>query len=244
MAIRGFRSWLAGGCMLLSAGLSVADTSPPLRLLTFHEPPWVDARARPTTGIAVSVVQRVLEASGVPYEMMVMPPKRALAMAEVQPGTCVFPVERTQEREALLRWVGPVLVSRHALYPRAGQDLRLMTLEDARQMRIGSHLGSGVGEYLERLGYRVTLVSQNDLGPAMLARERIDLWVSDTGSAQATAEAAGVTIGAPALVFFTTLRAMGCHPQTPAETVARMQETLSRLLREGQLRDLINPEAG
>lgn len=234
------RAWLGLAGWLLAMGAPAAPE--PLRLLTFHEPPWVDATVQPAEGVTVAVIKRLFAEADIRYSLEVQPPKRALQTAMSRPGSCVFPIERSQEREASLRWVGPVVVSRYAFYPAADRRISLQTLEDARRYLIGSYLGSGLGEYLEQRGFKVTLASKPEQGPSMLARNRFDLWVSDTHSARATAAAAGVQIGEPALVFLTTLRAMGCHPDTPEASLERLQTTLLRLLRSGALRGMVYAE--
>lgn len=163
---------------------------------------------------------------------MVLPLKRALKEALNQPGTCVFPIERSQERETSLRWISPLVVSRYGLYAPVGHAVRLQTLEDARPYNIGSYLGSGLGEYLMDRGFSVIEVSNAKLGPNMLKHKRFDLWVSDTRSAQAASVGADATLGQPSLVFLTTLRAMGCHPDTPASSLELLHSALLSLLAE------------
>jgi len=237
---RRLRGWLGLAGWLLAIGAAAEPA--PLRLLTFHEPPWVDASVQPARGVTLEVIERLFAEAGIAYSLETLPLKRALQTAMSRPNTCVFPVERSQEREASLRWVGPVVVSRYAFYPAADRRISLQTLEDARRYRIGSYLGSGLGEYLEQRGFKVTLATKPGQGPSMLARNRFDLWVSDTYSARATAAAAGVPIGEPALVFLTTLRAMGCHPDTPDSSLELLQNTLLRLLRSGALKGMVYAE--
>jgi len=247
MAISAF-AWCRSCCRgvllagLILAGNVLAAEREPLRLLTFHEPPWVDASGQPATGVTVEVIKRLFAEAGITYSLESLPLKRALLMASSQPGTCVFPVERSQEREASLRWVGPVVVSRYAFYPAVSHAVSLQTLEDARRYRIGSYLGSGLGEYLQERGFNVMLMTNPGQGPTLLARNRFDLWVSDTHSARATASSVGEPIGEPALVFLTTLRAMGCHPGTSDSSMERLQNALLRLLRSGALKGMVYAE--
>ena len=127
-------------------GPAVQADQAPIRLLTFNEPPWVEVEDGRLQGPTIELIKQLFERAGVPYSIEVLPLKRALKEALNQPGTCVFPIERSQEREASLRWISPLVVSRYGLYAPEGHEVRLQTLEDARPYSIGSYLGRGLGE--------------------------------------------------------------------------------------------------
>ncbi len=219
-------------------GLSVADQAP-IQLLTFDEPPWVDAQQAQLHGPTIELIKQLFALAGVPYSIEVLPLKRALMMANTRPGTCVFPIERSQERETGLRWISPLVVSRYGFYAAPGQTMNLQTLEDARPYSIASYLGSGVGEYLLSRGFKVVEVSSAKLGPNMLAHKRFDLWVSDTRTAEALNSTEGPTLDKPALVFLSTLRGMGCHPDTSNISLELLQSALLQLLRTPQWREKV-----
>jgi polar amino acid transport system substrate-binding protein len=220
---------------LLQGSAAQADQAP-IRLLTFNEPPWVEAEGERLQGPTIELIKQLFERAGVPYTIEVLPLKRGLKEAQNQPGTCVFPIERSQERETSLRWISPLVLSRYGLYAPAGQEVRLQTLEDARPYSIGSYLGSGLGEYLLVRGFNVVEVSSAKLGPNMLRHKRFDLWVSDTRSAQVASATEKTILGQPSLVFLTTLRAMGCHPETPTSSLELLHTALLGLLAEPEWR--------
>jgi polar amino acid transport system substrate-binding protein len=222
----------------LWGSLGLADQAP-IQLLTFDEPPWVDAQQTPLQGPTIELVKELFTLAGVPYSIKVFPLKRALMMANTRPGTCVFPIERSQERETGLRWISPLVVSRYGFYAVPGQAMNLQTLEDARPYSVASYLGSGVGEYLLSRGFNVVEVSSAKLGPNMLAHKRFDLWVSDTRTAEALNASVGPALGKPALVFLSTLRAMGCHPDTSNTSLELLETALLQLLRTPQWREKV-----
>lgn len=225
---------LLGLAVLL--GSAVQADQAPIRLLTFNEPPWVEAEGGRVQGPTIELIKQLFARAGVPYGIEVLPLKRALQASLKQPGTCVFPIERSQERETSLRWISPLVVSRYGLYAPAGHEVRLQTLEDARSYSIGSYLGSGLGEYLLKRGFSVIEVSNAKLGPNMLRHKRFDLWVSDTRSAQALVATDNSALGQPSLVFLSTLRAMGCHPDTPTSSLELLHTALLGLLAEPEWR--------
>jgi polar amino acid transport system substrate-binding protein len=234
---RRWSSVLAGLASLL-AGVCMADQAP-IKLLTFDEPPWVDAQHDSLQGPTIELIKQLFSQAGVPYSIEVLPLKRALMMANTRPGTCVFPIERSQEREIGLRWISPLVVSHYGFYAAPGHSLKLKTLEDARPYSIASYLGSGVGEYLLSRGCNVVEVSSSKLGPNMLVHKRFDLWVSDTRTAEALSSADGPTLGKAELVFLSTLRAMGCHPDTSNASLELLQTALLQMLSTPQWREKV-----
>lgn len=214
----------------------VDPARPPLQLLTFLEPPLVDEANGQLVGPVIDIITEVLREAGEPYELKVLPAKRALLVAQTRINHCVLPVERSQEREATLRWISPILISRHGLYSLPRSRFHLRSLEDARVRQLSSHLGSGVGEYLELQGFKVNLVTTPEQALSMLAVGRVDLWISDTYSARHLQASEGIDLGEPELVFLTTLRGMGCHPETDPVRLKRLQASLARLYDNGTMK--------
>ncbi|SFM68433.1 substrate-binding periplasmic protein [Marinobacter zhejiangensis] len=230
---------LTGILLLLTAcGGSRADE--PLTLLTFDIPPLVNEQeGRQASGYAYRVVERMFELAGDEFRLEFQPPKRALRSAMELPNTCAFPVDRSQERETSLSWIGPVSVSRHGLYSHPDRPHPIATLDDARQWSISSYLGSGVGEYLQTQGFDIHLASKPYLGLLMLQANRVDLWIADTRAAPLIARAQGIELNEPELVFFTTLRSMGCNTSIPQERLRKLERALLTLYRNGELADII-----
>lgn len=216
-------------CSLVSISASAQST---ISLVTFMERPLVDQINRQPGGILIDVVAELMKRSGVEYTLNLAPPKRAIVIAQTTPKTCVFPIERSQEREVFFQWITPILISRHGLYSHPSRSVPLVTLSDARPYTLGSYLGSGVGEYLESFGFRVDFASRNDLNAGKLAKKRIDLWVSDTISAQYLAKKDRFQLKEPELVFLTTVRAMGCHLGVDKRLVETIQEVLFGMYRD------------
>lgn len=209
--------------MLASFSLQAKES---LSLVTFLERPLVDQKNTDVEGVLIDVVKELMRRSGIDYTLNLAPPKRALVIARTSPKHCVFPIERSQEREVFFQWITPILISRHGLYSHPDRDIPLMTLSDARPYTLGSYLGSGVGEYLESFGFNVDYASRNDLNAGKLAKKRIDLWASDTISAKYLAKEDRFDLKAPELVFLTTVRAMGCNLDIDRRMVDTMQDVL------------------
>lgn len=221
------------------------DALPHLELISFPEPPYVfESDLYPSDGIkglATEIVDALLARTEISYHLKLMPPKRAIIYTSQTPNACVFPIERNQEREVQFTWISPILVSRSGLYPLADRPIErdLLTLSDVANLRIGSHLGSATGEYLDSLGYKVDSAARGDANAYKLQLNRVDLWASDAITAAYTAKTSGIKLGPSALNFFTTLRAIGCHPSVDSRLIEKIRSRLYGMYQDGTI-DSIN----
>lgn len=215
-----------------------AKQSNTLNLLTYEESPLVMLGDNGAEGLIVEVIKLLMQRADVDYKIRFMPPKRIIVKAEHTANFCAFPISRSQEREARFQWVSPILISRHAFYSQEKHTHPLRMMKDAKSLRIGSALGDGVGEYLEGLGYNVDNTRRNELNAEKLALQRVDLWLADTISAPYLAKKRGITLNSPELVFFTTLRSMGCHKSVDPLLIAKLQNTLIEMYRDGTINKL------
>ncbi|MDX1452481.1 MAG: transporter substrate-binding domain-containing protein [Oleiphilaceae bacterium] len=223
---------LAALCCLWS---SVQASEPMhLNLVSFVDAPYVLPVEHRPHGLVVDYVEALMKRAGYSYNIEVLPPKRAVLHALTQENTCVFPIERSQEREVEFHWVSPVLISRHGFFHHPDKKFdNLRVLEDVRSLRLGSYLGSGLGEYLASMGFDVDYAAENSANIHKLLAGRIDLWASDEISAHFIASLDGRQLPPSPLVFFTTVRAMGCQRDMPVGIIQNLTDTLRAMYRDG-----------
>lgn len=210
-----------------------------INMVSYEIPPYVIEQGRELDGLAVRYVKNLMKRAGVPFRLSVMPPKRALIYTLATPSTCVFPIERSQEREVQFSWVSPITISRHGLYAHPARPTHpIRVLNDLEDLRVGSFAGSAIGDYLISLNFNVDLAAENKANITKLASNRIDLWASDTLSARYIAKKQGFKLGEPELVFFTTLGAIGCNRGVPQIVIGRLSSTLQAMYRDGTIRKL------
>ncbi|WP_159084511.1 substrate-binding periplasmic protein [Dongshaea marina] len=212
-----------------------------ITVITYEEAPWVIKGSKLATGLVPDILQQMFERSGIKYRLSIRPAKRSLLMAERLPFHCIVPVERSQERESTYRWISPLVISRYGFFSMPMSSIQLDTLLDAKPYRIGSYLGSGIAEYLQPFGFKVELAPRNEMSAFKLLRGRVDLWASDIDAAlyliqDSSSELLGhklIGIGKPKLVFFTTIRAMGCHREIPQQLTQKLQQSLNQMFLDG-----------
>ncbi|MBI3146332.1 MAG: transporter substrate-binding domain-containing protein, partial [Pseudogulbenkiania sp.] len=116
--------------------------------------------------------------------LQLLPLKRALQQAEIQPNTLVLSLARTPEREAHYQWLSEVSPYTLWVYKASGRRLALRSPSDlaGKGLRIGVQDGANFHEWLKQRGIGappdntvLDLVPQNELNFRKLQLGRIDL---------------------------------------------------------------------
>lgn len=209
-----------------------------INVITYEESPYAVMVGKTQKGLLVDMLEEMFSRSGLQYELRFMPLKRAIATAKFKSDYCVLPIVRSQEREANFQWVSPVLVSRYGLFSQQGESIPLVTLSDAKDYKIGSFLGHGIGEYLIDLGFDVEFTALSVQNVQKLKRGRFELWAEDLISARELMKKQGEIFAQPELVFYTSLRAMACNKSLPAEQIEKLSTALIAMYREGYMKAL------
>lgn len=218
--------------------LALSVSAQPLTVITYGEAPFAVEQANNNSGLSIEVLAELFSRANIDYHVTFLPLKRGMAVTEYSPNTCVMPIERNQQRESRYRWIGPVMISRYGLFSKTALQPKLITLEDAQQYSIGSFLGSGVSQYLSAAGFKVELTSNALLNVKKLSRDRIELWASELISAKWLMQQQSVDFGEPELVFYTSLRAMGCHPSLSDSHFEALTAALQSMYQDGYMRKL------
>lgn len=202
-----------------------------VRLYAWERPPRVQlTESGEAAGLVPELVAELFRRAGASYQLSFLPLQRAMRQVQREPASCVLLVERRQERDPYYSWIGPLLISRLGLYARAGDDLQLASLEQARGLSILSHQGSGAGDYLSSVGLQVIYSNKESLNLSMLQRGRARLW------ATSATVISSMDQGAPpleVLPILTLMEDIACHPQFDPALQQRLQTALHQLYAEG-----------
>lgn len=228
---------IAQTCLLCSAfSATPVQALEKINLVSFEDPPYVFSQGRLKTGLTVTYIDELMWRSKIDYELSIMPAKRALLQTLKSSNTCVFPIERSQEREVKYSWISPISISRYAFFKSPKKILPpIRVLNDAKDYRIGTYLGSAMGEYLSSLGFSVDFASDNKANILKLNAGRIDLWAADTLNSKFIAKQANRDLPEPELVFFTTVKAIGCHPELDENIVKTLNRNLKQMYKDGTI---------
>jgi len=209
-------------------------------LLTEELPPYSIKNGSGGTGASIDIVSQLFTRVGFDYEIKVIPWKRAIITSLRNDNTCVFPMQRNQEREASYQWISPILITYTGLYTLEDSPHKLITLDDAKGLKIGTYNGSAVAEYLSSWGYDVKMTPKDAPNIKKLRSKRIDVWAADTLSAKYLAKKHEMTNIKEQLVYFSTLRALACNTNISKMKISKLQQELKLMYTDGTIEEILS----
>ena len=229
--------------LILSASVSRAELPPDYKiiLLTENFPPFnmaADLKNYATEegvqGINADIVRELFKRAKLDYSLTLrFPWDRIYKQVLEQPNQGLFSTTYTPEREPLFKWVGPLASTGWVLLAPPGSKLRLSSLEQARQYRVGAYKNDAVSQHLESKGFELTnsLRDQENIGK--LLQGHIDLWATTDPVGPYLAKQEGVSGLVTVLRFNDAQLFLALNRQTPNEVVQRLQATLNEMKQDG-----------
>ncbi|EEX92435.1 amino acid ABC transport signal transduction system, periplasmic protein [Vibrio orientalis CIP 102891 = ATCC 33934] len=161
-----------------------------LTYLTEQYPPYNFEQNGALQGIAVDLLQAVGKQSQSPIELSqinLQPWPRAYRTALIKPDTVLFSTTRTQLREHIFQWAGPISPTRIVVLAKRSRNIEISHSMVLAKYRIGV-IRDDVGEQLLlELGVpRDSMVESSvpDTLAEQLTKERIDLWAYEENVAK------------------------------------------------------------
>ncbi|BCO09597.1 amino acid ABC transporter substrate-binding protein [Desulfolithobacter dissulfuricans] len=117
------------------------------------------------TGIATEIVREIFRLAGMDLRIEVYPWKRAYHMVLKNPGTFIYTINRTPQREKLFKWIGPILSKRTSLYRfKDRRDIVVHSVDDLKHYTTAVILGYALTQKLQALGFedgRELIITKN-----------------------------------------------------------------------------------
>ena len=173
---------------LVSPSSAKADSSTApdfsgISIVTSIYPPYSYSSANGLEGIAVRKVERVLAQLHLDKTISIYPWARAYETARTTPNTLIFSMARSEEREHLFKWVGTIVDFNVKIYRlKSRKDIKIETVKDLKNYRIGALNKDIKGDYLRLQGIPIETLSSEESGIHMLYRNRIDMIPVDAQS--------------------------------------------------------------
>jgi polar amino acid transport system substrate-binding protein len=222
---------LAAICLLsaLVVGTARAET---IHFVTESYPPFSFREGDQLKGTSIDMVNMIARESGIEYSIDLMPWARALGLATMEQGYCVFTTAHNAERDQKFKWVEPLAQSRTLLIRRAGGMVKPKTIEEAKAYRVGTQRDDFTQDILQDNHFpKIDLATDLDLTMKKLMNDRIDLMpISEKYYEKLRRE--GVAVES-VLILAESTYSIACNKSIPDTVISRMQTQLDRLIADG-----------
>lgn len=227
--------------LLISTNLVAAN----LTIYASDNPPqnYLDKDGKPT-GHAVEIVEEIMKRVGETSKIQIVPWARGFNEIQQNSNVVLFSTARTEEREKLFKWVGPVLVAENVLLKKKTSKIAISTIEDAKKVKsIGTVRGNSREKLLKDLGFTnladVTKVEQNI---QKLAADRIDLMIIGNVVWRQLAATADLKPDdfEEAFVVNQNIAYIAFSKDTPDETVRKWNDAYSAMVKDGTVKKILD----
>lgn len=209
-----------------------------VRIMTEEFPPFnyagPDGKA---TGLGTDMVNGILTRLNQRAAIEILPWSEGYSCAIAGPKTALYSTGRTDEREHLFKWVGPIASFDYMLYAKNGSGLSINSLDAARKAgTIGVVKDDARHQFLLQNRFENILTCDTDAGCLRnLLSGKTDLWLGSTANTAFIAQKEGIDTP-----LFREVYAVRTVPlyiafsnDTPDSVITGWQEALDAMKRDG-----------
>lgn len=126
------------------------------------------------SGISVDIVKEIQKRIGNHKKILVFPWNRAYMMTLKSNKFALFSTLRTEQRENLFKWVGPLLKVKVLMYKNKNNPKIYKTLEDAKKVKsIAVVKNDAIAQYLEKQGFKNLKVGYSEEAKSFTGFEKV-----------------------------------------------------------------------
>jgi polar amino acid transport system substrate-binding protein len=126
-----------------------------IQIVTENYPPYNYEENGEVKGVSTEIVRAVLKEIGLNIKIRVYPWARAYKMALEEPGTLIYSIGRTPEREDKFKWAGFIAPADQILLSlKERTDIKLHNLDDMRKYKIGTVRDDLIEHHLMKNGFK------------------------------------------------------------------------------------------
>lgn len=225
---------------ILLLGLSGNVRAQEISVFTDNWPPYNFEANGEIVGVSTELIEEALKKTKIPYNLQMFPFKRAFITVQRTPNSMFFTVARTPVREDKFAWIGPIYPRRVLLFKLKNRDdIQINNLEDVMKYRTGVVLGGSVESYFNEHGFpkdSYAVVSNAEQLLKLLFHERVDIIPGDPldmAYQVKNSEFKNVELEMVHLLTEEGGYYMAANKDTPAEIIAKIQDSLEQLMETG-----------
>lgn len=222
------------------------DTSLPI--FTEQFPPYSFVENGQVTGINIQFLQEVCEHAGIDCSFTLLPWKRAMRKTSVTMPSGLVSTARTNTRENLFKWVGPLSSGTNCVYRLASANNIVITDKySLKNYKLGVSNDSVYMGLLHTLGFKENVNMFAYPGKFGLLKpfafKRIDLLIGSANSIHQQLSHVDLTVQDIVPVFILRSESsvgnyLAMHPNTPEDLVARLQHGVNTLKESRRLDEI------
>jgi polar amino acid transport system substrate-binding protein len=217
--------------------LSPAHARAELKIMTEKLPPFNFEENGEVVGISADLLLLAMEEAGQPAPrsaIQVFPWARAYTTVQREPNTVLFSMARTEQREPLFQWVGPIYDLTIGLIARRDRNIVLNSIADAGQYTIGTIRDGAPEQLVIAGGYpleKLDRLTDPSLNLKKLEAGRIDLFAFNVPTTFFMMRQAGMDPGDYEVVYTLKKAALfyGFHKDTDPELIRKLNTAVSDL---------------
>ena len=138
--------------------VTVAQSTEQIQYMTSPNPPYSFEKDGKLQGIAVEILLEMNKQTGQPLtldEIKTVPWPRGYRTLEKTPNTSLFIMARTEQREKLFKWVGPIMDLTIGIVAPKDKKLKIETAGDLKGLRVGTIRDGAPEQLLLKTGFDV-----------------------------------------------------------------------------------------
>lgn len=234
-------------CMLLMGPVLANQVPTSITLYTEHMPPYSYWSGDEVDGINVELMRQLCQRQQLDCTIMLLPWRRAFESAQNQQMSGVFSTARSEQREALFRWVGPIASDWGYVFRLKGRiEVNPTNLEQAKNFKLAVARGDVYESYFRQHGFAygrnmVDFATKSEPLPLFMAK-RVDLLVGSKRSLRSWLRDNNLPDDSAEPLFM--LQDVGdnylaLNPNFPADLALKMQQELDQMRQQGVIDALI-----
>jgi polar amino acid transport system substrate-binding protein len=236
-------------CGLIISTPHFAQSIDDLVLITENYAPLNFSKDGKVQGISVDVMVEILKVSGskkTREDISLQPWARGYKQVQEMKNTALFAMSRTEAREELFKWVGPIIPSNIVLVAKKSRGIKINSVEDFSQYNRFGVVRDDIGEQmLLKLGVPKENLHQTNSGmntAKMLDKDRVDMWAYGRIVALWNIKELGFNPDDYEEVY--TLKEsqqyFAFHKDTDPTVIAKLQKALDELKSNGKLKEIVS----
>jgi len=151
-------------------------------IMTEHLPPYNFEENGVVRGISTDILIRIMQRLGYDTkrsDIQLLPWSRAYKLLQITPNSMLFSMVRTEQREPLFKWVGPLIRFDLGLIALKTKHITIDAIEDVKQYRIGAVRDGAPEQILLKQQVKpenIDSVTSAEMNIRKLSSGRIDLF--------------------------------------------------------------------